>query len=322
MVRRLARSALRSLGARYPFQRTARIVHNPLTRWATARLGQPEPVRCRNGLVVHVVPSDLIGRQLYLTGTWDPHLLLVLEALARGSEVIVDVGANVGFFALSMAAAAPTAAVHAVEPHPLLADLIERSVRASALPRVTIHRFALSESSGQATLAVVADHLGSSRVGVATAPGEATIPILLRQGDEFLEGLGGREIDLMKLDVEGHEAQVLRGMEAWLSKRRVHVILFEARGHGDDRAAADLLLRHGYRLLGVDKGLMWPRLCECSVPFHRSHEDVVAIAPDAPPRVRAASGGGASRRAPAGPAARRSARRAATMISPETIVAS
>jgi hypothetical protein len=29
----------------------------------------------------------------------------------------------------------------------------------------------------------------------------------------------------MKLDVEGHEAQVLRGMEAWLSKHRVHVIL-------------------------------------------------------------------------------------------------
>ena len=160
MLRRLVRSALRSLGARYPFHRTARIVHNPLTRWATAPLRQPEPVRCPNGLVVYVVPSDLIGRQLYLTGTWDPHLLLVLEALARGSEVIVDVGANVGFFALSMAAAAPTAAVHAVEPHPLLADLIERSVRASALPRVTIHRFALSESSGQATLAVDAHHLG------------------------------------------------------------------------------------------------------------------------------------------------------------------
>ncbi len=290
MLRRLARSALRSLGARYPFHRSARIVHNPLTRWATAPLLQAEPIRCRNGLVVYVVPSDLIGRQLYLTGTWDPHLLMVLEELARGSEVIVDVGANVGFFALSMAAAAPNAAVHAVEPHPLLADLIERSVRASALPRVTIHRFALSESTGQATLAVDAHHLGMSRIGAATAPGEATIPISLRRGDEFLEGIGVRGIDLMKLDVEGHEAQVLRGMEAWLSTHRVRVILFEARGHGDDRAAADLLLRHGYRLNGVDKGLMSPRLCDCPVPFHRSHEDLVAIAPNAPPRVRAALG--------------------------------
>jgi hypothetical protein len=140
---------------------------------------------------VYAVPSDLIGRQLYLTGTWDPHLLLVLEELARGSEVIVDVGANVGFFALSMAAAAPKAAVHALEPHPLLAGLIERSVRTSGLPQVTVHRFALSESSGQATLAVVADHLGMSRIGVATAPGEATIPILLRQRTSFWKASAG-----------------------------------------------------------------------------------------------------------------------------------
>ena len=92
----------------------------------------------------------------------------------------------------------------------------------------------------------------------------------------------------MKIDVEGHEAQVLRGMEAWLSTHRVRVIVLEARGHGDDRAAVEILTRYGYRLYGVDKGLLSPRLCACPVPFHRSHEDVVAVAPNAPPRVRAA----------------------------------
>jgi FkbM family methyltransferase len=285
MTRMIALATLRTLGAVYPFQRSARLVDNQLTKWATASLNESVPVRTRNGITIHVIPSDAIGRQIYLTRTWDPHMLDVLQALAVGARTIVDVGANVGFFALSLAASSD-AVVHAVEPQPRLADLIEKSARASnLLDHIQLHRFALSDHDGEADFIIDEGNLGGSRIA-SDNDSLTAIQVPLRNGSDFLDSLGVSSIDLMKVDVEGHEAQIFRSIETWIAKQRIRAIVFETRGHGEDDTAMQLVGQHGYQLFGISKGLRSPIISEISSQNARRFEDVVAVRLSDMPEVR------------------------------------
>jgi FkbM family methyltransferase len=205
-------------------------------------------------------------------------LLAVLQVVAVDAKTIVDVGANVGFFTLSLAASTH-AIVHAVEPQPRLGNLIERSARASNLQgQVRLHRFALSDSDGERRFFIDHANLGGSKISSDVAP-ERTIQVPVRAGSNFLDSLGVPEIDLVKVDVEGHEKQVLHSIESWLARHAIRAIVFEARGHGEDGDAMQLLSHHGYELLGIEKGLRSPRISEGPSLQRASVEDMLAVRP-------------------------------------------
>ena len=62
--------------------------------------------------------SRFIQRRLYFLGTYEPEQVTVWMKLAEQASVIMDVGANVGLYSLTAAAANPTATIHAFEPTP------------------------------------------------------------------------------------------------------------------------------------------------------------------------------------------------------------
>ncbi|MCC6659788.1 MAG: FkbM family methyltransferase [Phycisphaerales bacterium] len=281
MIRSITREVLRMAGHAYPLHRTARVVHSRLCRWATTPLTEPVAIRCRNGATIIAKPSDLIGRQLYLTGTWDPHLLLVLRSLCPpDARTIVDVGANVGYFSLALAMSARGATVNAVEPQPRLAHQLRRSAAETRVSNVVVHEFALSASSGTATLILNQRNLGGSGIAEAMPDGQAAIGIRTVNSAEFLGSLGVQDVDLMKVDVEGHEVHVFRGMETWIAAQRIRAVVFESRSLGDDLSAAAMLAGYGYRLLGIDKGLFGPVIREWdAADSSRMPEDLVAFRP-------------------------------------------
>ena len=278
MIRLITRSALRLAGSAYPFHRTGRIVHNRLTRWVTSPLLQRQTIRTRNGLSLEVVPADLIGRQLYLTGTFDPHLLTLFEALSRDAAVVVDVGANIGLFALSMAKAGARV-VHAVEPQADVASMLLRSADASALRnKIHLHPFAISLEDGEAAFALDTENPGAAHI-VEKHAGPNTITVRLRNGDKFLDSLGADAIDFMKVDVEGHEAQVFGGMSRWLSLHRIRSIVFETFGRDGDIDALSLISGHGYELYNVSKSWLAPALRKWDGVS--SSDDMLAVSPEA-----------------------------------------
>ena len=211
--------------------------------WVAAVPPRPgvRPLTTAWGLPILADPAKNNGRSLLTTGVYD---LTVSEAVARlvppGGRA-VDAGANIGYVtALAAVAAGPGGDVTGYEPHPELVRLARRNARAAAdavrSARVEVRAAALGETAGAADLLLPAGH--DRNDGLATldpavaGEGAARVRVEVRTLDGEIGGgrggeSGGRAIDLLKLDVEGHELPLLRGAAGLLAAGRVRHILFE-----------------------------------------------------------------------------------------------
>jgi FkbM family methyltransferase len=187
-------------------------------------------------------------------------LELGMDLISPGSRVI-DVGANIGVYALPWAAINADVTVHCFEPNLAVRSRLARNVALNRLTaRIRLHAEALSDHAGTATL-YGNDDMSSLNRGVHTGAGQAVpteVP-LARLDDIF--GLEGPPLSLMKIDVQGHELEVLRGAQAVISRHRPALIL----EHEDDLylSASDaserktdlskLLSRLGYETLYISR---------------------------------------------------------------------
>ena len=128
---------------------------------------------------------------------------------SAAGEVVIDAGANVGFFSLRHApAVGPSGRVYAFEPNPAVFELLRRNVARNGLDQVRCICAALSERPG--TVRFAAEERATSSGHIA-ADGAPAIEVQALTLDELVEREGLERIDLLKLDVEGHEPHVIRG---------------------------------------------------------------------------------------------------------------
>ncbi len=172
------------------------------------------------------------------------------------NPLFVDVGANEGRYTEALLRTWPSAEVHAFEPSP--ASLARLETRFRNDPRVHLSSKALSDSGGTTTL--FADSPGSGlsslhkrdlrhhsiRFGQANEQVET-----IRFEDYWSEALARRRVDLLKLDIEGHELAALRGCGHALEA--VQLIQFEFGGANIDsrtylRDFFNLLTGNGFQL--------------------------------------------------------------------------
>ncbi|MBJ7332518.1 MAG: FkbM family methyltransferase [Solirubrobacteraceae bacterium] len=177
--------------------------------------------------------------------------LLISLALPAGSSCI-DIGANMGTVLDDIVAAFPDGPHIAFEPLPHLARRLEER-----FPGVDVRNIALSDHSGMATFTHYVDAPGHSTLGEESA-GEAGVEHLqvpLQPLDEALPA--GFVPAFIKIDVEGAEEQVFRGM---LGTLRAHkpLVVFEHGDHAERFGTTsgdihDLLVGEaGLRLFDVD----------------------------------------------------------------------
>lgn len=144
--------------------------------------------------------------------TWEPHIAAAIGRLLSPGAVFVDVGANVGVTAFRAArCVGPSGKVIAFEPDPANAALFLRGVAANGFENVTLFPLALSDRR-----AVFAMQGGSN--GYLVPAAQTDIAIQAIPGDALL----GEEprIDLVKIDIEGHEPAALRGLAKTLARQR------------------------------------------------------------------------------------------------------
>jgi FkbM family methyltransferase len=125
--------------------------------------------------------------------------------------VFVDVGANVGTFALVMARqVGPAGKVIAIEPHPMTFARLSFNHGASKATQVRLVQAAAGDSDGELMIESGGDNLGASHVVTGAASAEAIKVPSLRL-TRILDEAGVTRVDALKIDVEGFEDRVLIG---------------------------------------------------------------------------------------------------------------
>jgi FkbM family methyltransferase len=194
----------------------------------------------RGRIVMWASPADTVGRNLYLHGAFEWATTLAIRALVAPGSVFVDAGAHIGTYTLLAARlAGPNGRIHAFEPDDANRALLERNVVENRASTVTVSEFALW--SEDAELALVA----------SPDAGNSGMPSLMRDGEgptvrcRTLDGAID-SCDVIKVDVEGAEVELLRGMHRILDEHQPSVVIEV----GDD-APLQLLRGAGYDIFGM-----------------------------------------------------------------------
>lgn len=203
--------------------------------------------------------------------------LQLLQAVAPQIETAFDVGMNLGEWTVDLLQLRPDARVHGFEPSRTTFD---RLTRHGFPPHVRLNHCGLSSQPGQATLHTFGDCAGTNslyaRTSACSVDFAATETIQLGTLDSYCREHGVKQIDFLKIDVEGHELEVLRGAAALLAARAIHRIQFEyGQAWSESRSllkdAFDLLQPYGYQLYKIT-----PHGC-LPLPAYRQNEENYAL---------------------------------------------
>jgi FkbM family methyltransferase len=188
-------------------------------------------------------------------GDWFEDELRFVRRLLEPGDAAIDIGANFGVYALSMAArVGPEGRVLAFEPASTTHRFLVESARRLGASQLEILRAALSSERGRATFFNAASPELSSLHAEAVDGSGWTETVPLARLDDFEASLGGREASFVKLDAEGEEVRILEGAAAVL---RAHDPLVMAEVvHGATRNTALLakLAALGMRLYVLAPG--------------------------------------------------------------------
>ena len=218
------------------------------------------PVRVPGGLLMDLDAAEWVQLDLLARGEREPKTLRLISKLVRAGDQVLDVGAHVGHHAIVAAKAAGVSGmVHAFDPQPYNADRVARNVVLNKLSNVTVVCAAVGSRDGFTQIAMQSER-DRARLSLAT-PGPNDLAVLievpLRRLDTYLQDHGVTEVRLLKIDVEGYELEVLRGMGSRLQAcRNVILELLEGAEPGMEKGILDLLADSGFELRDVD-GNVW-----------------------------------------------------------------
>jgi FkbM family methyltransferase len=173
------------------------------------------------------------------------------EALAdflRDGGVFFDIGANAGVYSLWIASLR-NPAIHgeAFEPDPELCGLLTANLAANAIANIHLNNCALGRSEGSVVLVSGAGNKGENRVESA-ASGETGLSVTMTTLPAFLAAKNIARIDALKIDVEGHEVDVLEPLFTGAPRTTWPRLLICEVTHDGDHRLGDLLARNGYTL--------------------------------------------------------------------------
>jgi FkbM family methyltransferase len=217
--------------------------------------------------------SDEIAREVCLTGCYEPPVTRLLQRRLHVGAVMVDVGANWGYFTLVAAAAVGRSGrVLALEPDPRQFERLVENIRLNNFSHVTATSSAAAACPGSAVLAGYREQSGNRGVSrIDAAASEPRFDVECIAVDDLT--INFPRVDVVKIDVEGAELDVLRGMECGLARERYRAILLELHPDLLRQQAIDpdtclrLLADAGYRGWTIDQSRrVYTRAADAPVP--------------------------------------------------------
>jgi FkbM family methyltransferase len=154
-------------------------------------------------------------------GRYEPEEARIMDLLSAGAETILDVGSNIGWYAIRFAKRLPKALVHAFEPMPVSHAFLQRNVALNDVGnRVCCYNYGLSDKCGGFDFFMPqAGSVNASLSNVSGAKNASVVVGLTLTLDQWCANQR-LQPDFIKCDVEGAELLVFRGASRTLAQAR------------------------------------------------------------------------------------------------------
>jgi len=180
------------------------------------------------------------------------------KKLIKPGDIVIDVGANIGYYTLMAAArVGKRGHVYAFEPASHTFKILQKNIQINGFTNVSLYNLAISNEEGYVEL-----YLSDS---INTGATSITVPELFSGKvekvrcitiDNFLNKENIKKVDLIKIDVEGAEPKVLRGMNKLLSEQNPKILIeineerLRSAGHSKDYIY-EFLASKGYKAYDI-----------------------------------------------------------------------
>lgn len=251
------RAMVRTLSRNWPFVNGSGWLIDRLGRGRTLGEGR-RMARTSDGFDMAVFADDHIGKHILLSGKFDRSIPAMLLDFCEPGDRCADIGANIGYVACLLLQRVRDSHVLCIEPQPGIVTLLEENLARFPRDRWTLVQAALSDAESEGFLEL--DHVNRGASALVGAAGSNTVAVPMLPADRVLGAC--ERLDIVKIDIEGHEEIVFRSAHDVLKRLQPRAILFEDRSGKAAPAGSigALLDSAGYRILGIRKTLTATRL--------------------------------------------------------------
>lgn len=158
-----------------------------------------------------IVPARFPSARSFASGLYEQDVTRLFKDLVRQGMVVVDVGANVGYYSLlASRLVGASGRVYAFEPDPVAFTYLAKNLDLNGCKNVVAVAQAISDAT--ATMKFVRDPHGAEGFLMRRALTEGTLPVQAITLDRFFASQGWPTVHLVKMDIEGGEEAALIGM--------------------------------------------------------------------------------------------------------------
>lgn len=228
-------------------------------KWNQQVIKQPVIVNLLDAAKFLCYPNSSYGSFVFYARYPEYEEMKFLEEVIKPKDVCVDVGANVGAVTVLMAHQASKGKIFSFEPTPSLVPKINENVVINNFEnRVEVIEKAVANKNGKLSFALTSE---SEVNHISTERDEHSTTVTSTSLDSFLKRKQVKDLDILKVDVEGAELSVFQGAKKSLKDKRVSIIVFEVNKNIEDFGSTkqellQYLERFGYSLYQINsKGL-------------------------------------------------------------------
>lgn len=214
----------------------------------------------RQDLKWELNPADFTQREFFWTGDKDHWEMHHIRQIVNPGDVVIDIGANFGYYALLLAKLVGThGEVHAIEPQGTVFERLSTHIEINELENcVRPYNLGFSDRPGFGKLVVRPENSGATWIDTESRDGETELTTF----DKFCSAQGIDDIAFVKIDIEGAEEKLLLGGKERISK--VPVMLIEVNPNQLEKSSTssekliDLLKSYGFDLFEIKREKLIP----------------------------------------------------------------
>jgi penicillin amidase len=201
------------------------------------------------GAVMSCDPVDILDARILHFGIWEPRITQLISTLLAPGDIFIDVGANIGYYSLlASKIVGASGVVIAVEAAPDMFQMLAGNIELNGIGNIRAINVAASDRAGRQPIYKLSDINRGAATTLPDRGGSILAEVEARRFDDILEDVDLGRVKLIKIDIEGAEAPVLRVILTMLDRLppNLRLIVEMSAGGEDDVTTFARLLGAGF----------------------------------------------------------------------------